>query len=213
MNLQSHGSVLRSFAAALAVISFASVPLKAQAQSWIAGGTVGTAIQNDYEVGGPIATRDDSDAGLRVFGGYMISPMQAVIASYVDLGTAYYDGPAFGGFTDFLDADGIDISYVVGWAPGSQQRIAVFGTVGVFSWKQDVTYTDPTGTFVYGDDGSSFSVGFGTEINLSSDGTSQWGINVEYQLFKDVGDFNNSGHEYDRSMFSVGVDYRFGRPD
>jgi hypothetical protein len=46
---------------------------------------------------------------------------------------------------------------------------------------------------------------------MSASGTSAWGINFEYQLFKDVGDANNSGHEYDRDMISVGVDYRFGR--
>jgi hypothetical protein len=141
----------------------------------------------------------------------MITPMQGVIASIIDLGTAYYDGPAFGGFTDTLDADGVDISYLVGWAPGTQQRVSVFGTVGVFSWDQDVRYTDSTGTFRYADEGTSFSLGFGTEINFSSSGTSAWGINVEYQMFKDVGDASNSGHEYDRDTVSVGVDFRFGR--
>jgi hypothetical protein len=75
-------------AALSAIVLFASLPLQAQAQSWIAGGTVGTAVQNDYEVGGPIATRDDSDTGLRAFGGYLINPLSAVIVSYVDLGTA-----------------------------------------------------------------------------------------------------------------------------
>jgi hypothetical protein len=34
---------------------------------------------------------------------------------------------------------------------------------------------------------------------------------MKYPRFFDVGDENNSGHEYDRSMISVGVDYRFGR--
>jgi hypothetical protein len=202
-----------SLAVSTALIGLVCIPLSAQAQGWFTGGTVGTAIQNDYEVGGQIATRDDSDAGLRLFGGYLISPIQGLVVSYVDLGTAFYDGPAFGGFTDYLDADGIDISYIIGWAPGSQQRVSVFGTLGVFSWDQDVRYTDVTGTYLFADEGTSFSMGFGTSINFSAAGTSAWGLNVEYQLFKDVGDFNNSGHEYDREMFSVGVDYRFGRQD
>jgi hypothetical protein len=211
MNNKASRSTVGSIVAAAAFCALACAPLQATAQGWLTGGTVGTAKQHDYEVGGPVATRDESDAGVRIFGGYMISPMQGVVASYVDFGTDYYDGPAFGGFTDSLDADGIDISYLVGWAPGAQQRVSVFGTVGVFSWDQDVTFTDTTGTFEYADKGTSFSVGFGTEINMSASGTSAWGINFEYQLFKDVGDANNSGHEYDRDMISVGVDYRFGR--
>jgi hypothetical protein len=181
------------------------------AQGWIAGGAVGQATQQDYEVGGPIATRDESDDSLRVFGGYMLSPMQGVIVSVIDLGTAYYDGPAFGGFTDYLDAEGYDISYIVGWAPGSQSRVSLFGTVGVFAWDQDVLYTDSTGSYLYQDDGTSFSMGIGTEIRLGSAAASAWGIHFEWQLFKDVGDQQNSGHEYDREAISVGVDYRFGR--
>lgn len=187
------------------------MPLLAPAQGWLVGGTIGTAEQQDYEIGGQVATRDESDAAARIFGGYMVSPNQGVIASYVDFGTVYYDGPAFGGFTDSLDADGIDISYLVGWSPGEQQRVSLFGTVGLIIWDQDVEYSDTSGTFAYADKGTSFSFGFGTAINFSASGTSAWGINVEYQLFKDIGDTDNSGHEYDRDMISVGVDFRFGR--
>jgi hypothetical protein len=211
MNDNASRSIVSRIIASMVFCALASIPLQAPAQGWLTGGTIGTAKQHDYEVGGPIATRDESDAAARIVGGYMVSSNQGVVASYVNFGTVRYDGPAFGGFTDSLDADGIDISYLVGWAPGAQQRVSIFGTVGVVSWDQDVTYTDTTGTFKYADEGASFSVGFGTEINLSASGTSPWGINFEYQLFKDVGDANNSGHEYDRDMISVGVDYRFGR--
>ena len=195
--------------ATLSTLSLISI--SASAQGWFTGGTLGSAVQNDYEVGGPISTRDDSDSSYRVFGGYLISPLQGVVASYVDLGTAYYDGPAFGGFADYLSAEGFDISYIIGWAPGSQQRVSLFGTAGIFAWDQDVTYTDIGAPEVYNDSGTSFSVGVGTEINFDSGGTSAWGINIEWQVFKNVGDKNNSGHEYDREVFSVGAHYRFGR--
>jgi hypothetical protein len=181
------------------------------AQGWFAGGAFGQATQQDYDVGGPIATTHDTDDSARVFGGYLISPLQGVVASYIDLGTAYYDGPAFGGFTDYLDAEGFDISWIVGWAPGSQERVALFGTVGVFAWDQDVTYTDTSGTAVFRDEGTSFSIGVGSEVRLGASSTSPWGVHFEYQLFKDVGDANNSGHEYDREVISVGASYRFGR--
>ena len=123
---------------------------------------------------------------------------------------ARFEGPAFGGFFNFLDAEGYDISYLVGWAPGSQTRVSVFGTVGVLAWDQDALYIDPTGASPFQDEGTSFSMGLGTEIKLGG----PFGIHIEYQLFKDVGDDGpgGSGHEYDRDVVSVGVAYRFGRP-
>ena len=181
----------------------------AMAQGWFAGGAVGVATQQDYENGTPLVTTDDSDDSYRVFGGYQISPMQAVVASYLSLGTAYYDGPGFGGFTDKMSAEGYDISYVAGWAPGQQQRFSLFGSVGVFAFTQNVRYTDSTGFFKYKDSGTTFSLGIGSEINLSASGTNAWGLHVEYQLFKDVGSRANSGHEHDRDVLSVGITYRF----
>jgi len=129
----------------------------------------------------------------------------------MDLGTSFYSGPALGGFADSLDADGFDVSYVVGWTPGEQQRISLFGTVGVFSWDQDIRLTDASGIFEFHDEGTSFSIGFGAEFNLSADGTNPWDIRVAYQLLNDVGDSNNSGLELDRETISVGIGYRFGR--
>ena len=191
----------------------AAFSANASAQGFMAGVAIGTATQQGYDIGGPAESVDDSDDSIRIFGGYMISPMQGVVVSFIDLGVASYAGSAFGGFTDHLDAEGYDISYVVGWAPGMQTRFSIFGTVGVFGWDQDVLYTDATGRYPYQDDGTSFSFGLGTEFKLSD----SFGIHLEYQLFKDVGDERNSGHELDREVISVGVDYRFKwqstRPD
>jgi OmpA-like transmembrane domain len=185
------------------------------AQGWLAGGSVGTVTQSGYSVGGPIATLDDSDGGTRAFGGYMFNPMQGVVVSFVDLGTMYYAGPAWGNFNDYLKADGVDISYIIGFTPGNQERAALFGTVGAISWDQSVNYTENLGTtndnYRYSDSGTSMSVGFGTDVNFSAGGTSAWGFHFVYQLFMDVGDKNNSGHQYDRYLFSAGIDYRFGK--
>ena len=188
------------------------VSVGAQAQGWIVGGAVGQAMQDDYDIGGPVSMRDDTDDSYRIFGGYLVSPNQGVVVSYIDLGTTYYDGPAYGNFTDYFEAEGFDISYIVGFAPGAQQRVSLFGTLGLFAWDQDESYTELVGTsptrYEYADSGTSFSVGLGTDINFDSGGTSAWSIHVEWQLFKDVG---NSGQEYDREVFSVGASYRFGR--
>lgn len=181
----------------------------AEAQSWMAGTSVGVAKQYSYEVGGPIDNRDETDTALRVFGGYQFHPNMAVVVSYVDLGAGNYDGPAFGGFTDKLTADGFDFSFVGGFAPGEQKRFRTFGTIGLFRWKQKVSYRDTSGFYPYDDSGTSLSFGLGCEVTIDEGG--HWGVHFDYQRFKDVGDKNNSGHEYDRSMLSVGVQYRFGK--
>jgi hypothetical protein len=197
--------------ALLALGAIAVAPVEVRAQDWILGGAVGSAKQQDYAVGAAIATRDDADTAFRLFGAYLVSPMQGIVVSWVDLGAPRYEGPAFGGFADSLDAYGVDVSYRAGFTPGDQQRASLFGTVGVFHWNQDVTLTDASGTLRYGDDGTGFSVGIGTDIRLGAGPANAWGIHVAYQLFMDVGEVGNSGHESDREMLAVGVDYRFGR--
>lgn len=187
------------------------LPHETHAQDWIVGGAIGVAKQQDYSVAGPVASRDDTDTALSVFGGYTFGPIHGVLVSYLDLGTVTYSGPAFGGFAESLDADGIDVSYMARWSPGDQERIALLGTAGIFSWTQDVTYTDSTGAFRYGDNGQSLSLGIGAHINFSAEGTSAWAIHASYKYLRDVGDSGNSGHENDRDVISIGVAYRFRR--
>ena len=210
MNLRaSRSRICRALVPAV-VLAITGMTNNALAQTWVVGGSVGAAHQQDYSIGGSVTNSDDVDTAFGVFGGYQIKENQLVVASFVDLGTAFYSGPAFGGFTDSLDADGFDVSYLAGWTPGDQDRISVFGSVGVFSWDQDVRYTDTSGTFEYFDEGTSFSVGFGASFNLSADGSSPWAVHAAYKLFKDVGDDDNSGHELDREALYVGIAYRFG---
>ena len=188
---------------ALGVLAFMT-STSASAQGWLVGASVGEAKQYDYEVGGEITGSDDTDTGYRAFGGYVFTPNMAVVLSYVDLGEMKYDGPAFGGFTDSLKAKGLDASFLAGWRPGSQKRFMLFGTVGLFRWQQDVNYNDPSGHYPYEDKGTSFSYGAGGEVSIGAG--AHWGFHFSYQRFMDVGDENNSGHEYDRDFISVGAD-------
>ena len=207
-----HQRVQRGIVTFGALVSLACLSsTSASAQGWLVGGSAGQAKQYDYSVGEGeiVATTDDTDTGFRVFGGYLFHPNMGVVVSYVDLGELYYDGPAFGGFTDYLDAKGIDASFLGSWRPGSQKRFTLFGTVGVFRWQQDVNYTDPSGNYPYEDKGTSFSYGAGGEVSIGAG--AHWGFHFSYQRFMDVGDANNSGHEYDRDLISAGVDYRFGK--
>lgn len=196
-------------ACGLALAASSAATSVATAQGWVAGASVGVGKQYDYEVGGPIDNRDETDTAMRVFGGYDLNGNLGVVLSYVDLGEGGYDGPAYEGFTDTLSADGWDMSFVAGIAPGEQKKFGIFATIGMFKWKQDVAYRDASGFYPYEDSGTSLSYGLGCELTLGEGG--QWGVHFDYQMFKDVGDADNSGHEYDRTMIAVGVQYHFGR--
>jgi hypothetical protein len=191
----------------------------AAAQGWFTGASVGATKQYDYSVGDDpeaspdVSNSDDGGTGYRVYGGYLFHPCFGVVGSYVDLGSASYSGPAWNGFTDKLDANGFDLSFLAGWAPGQQERFTLFALAGVFFFKQNVHYVenvdDVPAAYDYEDSGMSFSYGVGGELAIGSG--AKWGINFEYQRFMDVGDANESGHEYDRDLISAGVHYRFGK--
>jgi OOP family OmpA-OmpF porin len=189
------------------LLSGAAAAPAAIAQSWLAGASIGDVKQHSYSVGGPIATTNDSDTGFRVFGGYMFTPWFGGVLSYVDLGSPNYDGPAFGGFTDKLDADAIDLSFIAAISPGDQDTFSTFATIGVFHFNQDVHYTDSTGVFNYHDSGTSLSYGIGIQAKFAS----IYGVHLGWQRFTNVGDNGNSGHEYDRDMVELGFEMHFGK--
>lgn len=81
-----------------------------------------------------------------------------------------------------------------------------FSYVGPFHWSQNVNYNDAFGPYRTTDRGTSacFGVGYNGYVldhNL--------GIHVEYSRFFNVGDNNNSGHQYDRDFLSVGMIWNF----
>ena len=193
-----------SLLALIAIV--AHVPASA---GWLAGASVGSAKQYDYSVGGEISDSDDSSVGYRAFGGFMWPLGFGVVGSYVDLGEVSYSGPAFGGFTDDLSAAGFDLSLMGAVSPGAQDAFHIFGTVGMFRFQQDVHYVDPSGVFDYEDKGTSLSYALGLDYALGA--AAKWGVHVAYQKFTDVGDEDNSGHEYDRDFISLGAEYRFGK--
>ena len=204
---QSRSSGSRNVAVATLLSLGLAVTPAAIAQSWLAGASVGSVKQHDYSVGGPIANSDDSDAGFRVFGGYMFMPWLGGVLSYVDLGSPTYDGPAFGGFTDRLDADAIDLSVIVATSPGPQDWFSTFATIGVFRFTQDVHYTDSSGTYDYHDTGTRLSYGLGIQAKIGP----VWAAHLGWQRFTNVGDNNNSEHEYDRDIVELGFEVQFGK--
>jgi OmpA-like transmembrane domain len=213
MRSMAHAPTLRGFVSVLGLAAVAGFSSTASAQGWIVGVGAGAASQQRYEVAGTVDSYEDSDTAYRLFGAFMVSPNMGVVGSYVDLGKTRYEGMQSSFYSDDFEVSGIDMSYLIRWAPGSQERLSLFGTAGLFIWDQYVTHTDSQGVRKDSDDGSSFSLGVGADINLGAGGTGRWGIHIEYQLYKNVGESNNSGHEYDRDILTAGINYRFARFD
>lgn len=199
----------------LATVVVASSPTLAadpNPRSWagaFAGATLGMSKTYDYSAGDGtvLSTDDNTDFSYVAFGGYQFLKYFGLAGAYVDLGTASYAGnvPLEGDFTDKLSSKGINIM-PMGFLPVAPQH-AVFGYVGLFRWSQDVDFNASiTGPFKTTDRGTSPSMGLGYNWYAIDQNL---GIHIEYSRFFDVGDNDNSGHEYDRDFFSAGVVWSF----
>ena len=172
---------------------------------WIGGATIGQAAIQDYELEAESDTRlDDTDAGWRVFLGYKFNESFGVGVSYLDLGTLEAAGTAFGGFTDEIEATALE-AWVMGILPINEQ-FSLFGTLGVFSWDQEVIYSDSFEDFRGDVDGSGFAFGVGATYWLNED----FGVHATWHRYPDVGDRNITGHENDRDLYGIGVVFTFG---
>jgi hypothetical protein len=186
---------------------FLATSTPAHAQGWLAGAAVGQAKFKDYSVGGAVGSLDDKDTGYVAFGGYDFKYYGAVLA-YVDLGTLKASGPAFGGFTDRIKSHGFYLG-ALGVLP-VHDRVAAFATTGAFRWNQTVDYADAEGPLHYDESGTSLAFGAGVNVDLTAAHT--LGLHLEWMMFKNVGDNDNSGHRNDRMWLAVGVIYHTPRP-
>ena len=142
------------------------------------------AAQEGPYFGASIGSADDdvfneTDTGLKLFGGYNFNSNLGVEVAYVDLGE--YRGGTF-------EQDGISVE-AVGYLPIAD-NIDVFGKLGMFSW--DVS------TPTVSDDGNDLTYGLGLNFQMNS----QIGVRAEWQNYEDI-----SGG--DVSLISDGVSLSF----
>ncbi len=176
------------------------------AGNFFVGTTLGEVDIGDYELESVSTDLDDTDFGYRVFGGWRFNEYFAVGASYVDLGELEASGnsPTEPNFTDEIEADGYE-AWVAGTWPLTK-RFSLVGTVGVFSWDQEVTYSDDFGPWSGDTDGTDMTYGIGANYAI----TDRLGVHAAYHWYPDIGDLEETGHKNDRDFYGVGFTWLFG---
>jgi OmpA-OmpF porin, OOP family len=159
---------------------------------------------------------DDSDTAWSLFGGYRVSRFFALEAGYQDLGAATYRSSGtigiFGVPGTFPASANVDFESSgftaagVGTIPMGE-KFDVHGRLGVLFADTEATLS----VGVAGESGSeSFSAssqgmfyGVGAALHLGKN----WSISLDYLMFKDVGDEEETG-EADVDSVTLGVSYR-----
>lgn len=151
------------------------------AQGGYLGAGFGTANYTEDEF-------DDSDTGIKFFGGLRSGENFGVELSYLDFGKQEAN---FYGFDASVEITGVGVS-IVGFLPINDD-FELFGKAGVLAWDVDVTLDSYTAS----DDGSDLFLGFGASYRLAE----QFAIRAEWE-FVDL-----DGADLD--MLSISAQFNF----
>jgi OmpA-OmpF porin, OOP family len=171
--------------AAAAVIGISGA-FTVQAQDSFGGYIGGSVGKTDVDAGDL-----DSATGIRIYGGYMFTPMYGVEVGYIDAGE--FDGK--GAFSNTsVEASGAYVSGVAVY-PASD-RVDVFGKLGFFHYESDAQVG---GNTVASDDGTELMFGLGLDYSI----TPMVKIGAEYNRVADVEDV-----DVDAFWFNVRYDFQ-----
>jgi OOP family OmpA-OmpF porin len=148
---------------------------------------------------------DDSDTGVKIFGGYQFNPNVAFEVAYVDLGEAKISGTdsVLGSTTATIEVSGFNFAVIGSFPVG--ERFNLMGKAGFFRWDLDLNASSS----VFGS-GSGSETGFDPMFGIggSFNVTDKFGFRVEYEKFLDVGDEDTTGQS-DVDLISASVFFRF----
>jgi OmpA-OmpF porin, OOP family len=159
------------------------VALSAQAEGLYVGGNVGSSHYKGDDIGG--LSTDRSDTGLKIYGGYGITPNVAVETGYSRIGkfkSAAGDVTATGLFVD-----------AVGILPLGN-GFSALGRAGLFNGKLDSSLAGS-------DRGTSLKIGAGVQYDLATN----VGLRGEWERYR----FDALNTKTNADVYSVGVNYRF----
>ena len=165
-------------------------------------------------VGGATASsisKDESDSGFKLYGGYRFTRNFALEGGWADLGsfraTRNVTAPAVGSFTAEIESSGPFID-AVGIIP--LQQFALFGKLGAMYATTETTFST-TGAVILApgvprsSDDSELEFKFGLGASYSF--TRNFAIRAEYERFFDVGTSDTG--EGDIDLISIGIVFRF----
>ena len=185
------------------LFSLSSFAFSADAPSrpYYVGGGMGQSRGDDVCDG--ISNCNDTDIAWKLFGGYRFTQNIAIEAGYVDFGE--YTGKVntiIGTVKAKAEVSGFT-AHIVGTLP-LHERISLIARLGTIY--ADVDVKGSAGGFnAHGDDQSfSFAGGVGAEVAI----TEQLFARAEYELFKDLGDDDETG-ESDIYLASASLVFRF----
>lgn len=158
MKTQNLGRFAAAGSAALWLFALGIAPAAAQDTGFYVGAGVGQAttdLCDDLGIGG--VNCDDTDTGMKIFGGYKFNPNFGIEAGLVDLGEVSITGP---GGTATIEVDGFQFA-AVGVYP-INPKFSMFGKLGLYMW--DASFSAPG--FSESDDGTDLTFGVGVAWNF-----------------------------------------------
>ena len=181
------------------VLGFAGMASLAHADGWYVGAGIGQSTFKDWnnqpQIAG-FASSTNTDTSYNLFAGYAFNPYISAEGSYVDLGKFTADA---GGMHDEFKASGLTAA-AVGTLP-IDDTFGLFAKAGLFRWD-----TKNSGAASGSAESTGISPLFG--VGASINATQNLGFRLGYDIFKDVGDQNNTG-KGDIDVASVGVVFNF----
>jgi OmpA-OmpF porin, OOP family len=159
------------------------VALSAHAEGLYVGGNLGSSHYKGDDIGG--LSTDRSDTGLKLYGGYGITPNVAVETGYARIGkfkSAAGDVKASGLFVD-----------AVGILPLGN-GFSALGRAGLFNGKLDSSLAGS-------DRGTSLKIGAGVQYDLATN----VGLRGEWERYR----FDALNTKTNADVYSLGVNYRF----
>jgi len=163
------------------------------------GASLGSANVDDPQIPfeNPQIFFDESDTGVKIFGGFRVNHNFAVEGFYVDFGDPEVNTIESGGpVTVISQITGFGVQ-AVGIAPLNNQ-FDVFGKFGIIIWDED---NKDNGAVFFTDDGTDLTYGFGGAYNVNE----MVAIRVEWEFY----DIEDAAGDLDVDLISIGVQVNF----
>lgn len=158
-------------------------------------------------------TKDESDTGFKIFGGYQFNPNIAVEIGFADLGrysvTRNVTAPVVGAAVGSVKASGVFLD-AVGTLP-IQENLSLLGRIGAFYSETKASFA-ATGAVVFAagtntspkESETNLKLGLGAQYNF----TKTVGLRGEWERYFKLGKTGTTG-EGDVDLFSLSVVFKF----